>query len=265
MQQNKKVNWIIEPCLFDKIGEFKRYNEFINIINKNSDNIGKNYDIINEPQTCLSSLSTARDCGFYDKDTYCVSNYSKYLDEEFLNNNYTILPLSKLAKGSEFIADLIDILFLPDEVFIKPNSGFKSFTGNTVDYTEIGKFCRGLLQMGVSKNELCIVSPAKDINDFEFRFWIIDEKIITHSAYSWADCGDFKDIKANNKIISYVEKIIKNINIPAYTIDICICENEFKVIEINNIYTSGTYNCDLEKLYIGLRDLAIKEYEDLNV
>lgn len=263
MQQNKKVNWIVEPCLFDKIGEFKRYNEFINIINKNGDNIGKNYDIIFEPQTCLSSLSTARDYGFYDKNTYCVSNYSKYLGKEFLNNKYIILPLSKLADASEFIAECIRLIG-SFTAFIKPNSGFKSFTGDCVDYTEIGKFCRSLLQMGVSENELCIVSSAQDIESFEFRFWIIDNKIITNSVYSWSSLDNFDKIEPDEEMILYVEKIIKNINILAYTIDICICEKEFKVVEINNIYTSGTYNCDLEKLYVGLRDLAIKEYEDLN-
>lgn len=260
MQQNKKVHWIIEPCIFDKVGKFDRYNELINIIEKNGDHIGKNY---NEPIMCLSSLSTARDCGFYDKETYYVSNYSKYLGEEFLNENYIIMPLSNLANASEFTAELIGS-FISNIAFIKPNSGFKSFTGDTVDYTEIGEHCRNLLKMGVSENELCIISTAKDIKDFEFRFWIINGEIITHSAYSWADSGDYKDIKASNKMISYVENIIKDINIPAYTIDICICKDYFKVVEINNIYTSGTYNCNLEKLYVVLRNLAIKEYEDLN-
>lgn len=261
MQQNKKVNWIVENCIFDNTD---KSNEFKSLIIKNGDNVGKNYNIINEPQTCLSSLSTARDCGFYDKDTYYVSNYSKYLGEEFLNDNYIILPLSKLVKGSEFIADLVGS-FISHRVFIKPNSGFKSFTGDTVDYTKIGKFCRGLLQMGVSENELCIVSSAQDIESFEFRFWIIDNKIITNSIYSWSSLDNFDKIEPDEEMISYVEKIIKNINIPSYTTDICICENEFKVVEINNIYTSGTYNCDLEKLYIGLKDLAIKEYENFNV
>lgn len=259
MQQNKKVNWILESCIFDNIGR-DRYDEFIDIVIKNGDNIGKNY---NEPVMCLSSLSTARDCGFYDKETYYVSNYSKYLGEEFLNENYIIMPLSKLANASEFTANLIGS-FISNTAFIKPNSGFKTFTGDCVDYTEIGEHCRDLLKMGVSENELCIVSPAKDIEDFEFRFWIINGDIITHSAYSWADSGDYKYIKANNKMISYVKKIIKDIKIPTYTIDICEIESEFKVIEINNIYTSGTYNCDLKKLYNGLRNLAIKEYGDLN-
>jgi len=257
MQQNKKVNWILENCIFENAN---RYNELESLIIKNGDQIGKNY---NEPIICLSSLSTARDCGFYDKETYYVSNYSKYLGEEFLNENYIIMPLSKLANASEFTAELIGN-FISNTVFIKPNSGFKTFTGDCVDYTEIGEHCRDLLKMGVSGNELCVISTAKDIKDFEFRFWIINGEIITHSAYSWADSGDYKDIKANNKIISYIERIIKDINIPAYTIDICILEDKFKVVEINNIYTSGTYNCDLKKLYNGLRNLAIKEYEDLN-
>lgn len=260
MQQNKKVHWIIEPCVFDKVGKFNRYNEFLNIINKNDDFVGKNYL---EPITCLSSLSTARNCGFYDKDTYYVSNYSKYLGEEFLNENYVIMPLSKLANASEFTADLLGA-FISDVAFIKPNSGFKTFTGDCIDYTEVGEFCRNLLNMGVSENELCIISTAKDIKDFEFRFWIINGEIITHSAYSWADSGDYKDIKANNKMISYIERIIKDIKISAYTIDICILEDSFKVVEINNIYTSGTYNCDLEKLYIGMRKLAIQEYNEIN-
>ena len=260
MQQNKKVHWIIEPCIFDKVGKFDRYNELINIIEKNGDHIGKNY---NEPISCLSSLSTARDCGFYDKETYYVSNYSKYLGEEFLNENYIIMPLSKLANASEFTANLIGS-FISNTAFIKPNSGFKTFTGDCVDYTEIGEHCRSLLQMGVNKNELCIISPSKGIETFEFRFWIINREIITSSVYSWANLDNFDKIEPDEEMIEYINNIIKNINIPAYTIDICILEDNFKVVEINNIYTSGIYNCDLEKLYIGLRNLAIQEYNEIN-
>lgn len=260
MQQNKKVHWILEPCIFDKVGKFDRYNELINIIEKNGDNIGKNY---NEPIMCLSSLSTARDCGFYDKDTYYVSNYSKYLGEEFLNDDYIIMPLSKLADPSDKIARVIGELS-DDMFFIKPDSGFKSFAGDCVEYSKIGSFCRKLLAQGVSKNELVIISSAKDIESFEFRFWIIDNKIITHSVYSWAYLDNFDEIEPDEEMVEYVEKVIKDIKIPAFTIDICILEDEFKVVEINNIYTSGTYNCDLEKLYNGLRNLAIKEHNDLN-
>lgn len=253
-----KVNWIIETCIFDNIGR-ERYDEFTDIIFKNGDNI--NYKYL-EPQTCLSSLSTARDCGFYDKDTYMVSNYSKYLGEEFLNENYVIMPLSKLSDASEFTAELVGS-FVSNKTFIKPNSGFKSFTGDCVDYNEIGEFCRGLLQIGVSENELCIVAPSRDIESFEFRFWIINNEIITLSVYSWDSLDNFDTIEPDEDMINYVNKIIKDIKIPAYTIDICICEDEFKVVEINNIYTSGTYSCDLEKLYVGLRNLAIQEYEEL--
>lgn len=262
MQQNKKVHWIIEPCIFDKVGKFDRYNELINIIEKNGDNIGKNY---NEPISCLSSLSTARDCGFYDKETYYVSNYSKYLGEEFLNENYIIMPLSKLANASEFTAELISG-FVSNMAFIKPNSGFKTFTGDCVDYTEIGEHCRDLLKMGVSENELCIISPAKDIESFEHRFWIINGEIVTSSVYSWGDLSIWskEELEPSALVINYVKKIIKDIKIPAYTIDICEIESEFKVVEINNIYTSGTYDCDLEKLYAGLRNLAIKEYNEIN-
>ena len=257
MQQNKKVHWILENCIFENAN---RYDEFESLIIKNGDYIGKNY---NEPISCLASLATARNCGFYNKDMYYVSNYSKYLGEEFLNNDYIILPLSKLADPSDFTADLLGA-FILDMAFIKPNSGFKTFTGDCVDYTEIGEYCRNLLKMGVSENELCIISPAKDIESFEFRFWIIDGKIITNSVYSWSDLDMYDKIEPDEEIISYVNKIVKDIKIPEYTIDICISEDKFKVIEINNIYTSGTYSCDLEKLYIGLRELAVKEYNEIN-
>ena len=230
-----KVNWILSQCIFDDI-ERKRYDEFTDIIFKNGDNIGKNY---HEPQTCLSSLNIARDCGFYNKEVYKVSNYSKYLGEDFLNEDYIIMPLDKIAHPSSFTADIIGNM-VSNQAFIKPDSGFKSFTGDIIDYTEIGEHCRYLLNIGVSENELCIISSAKNIESFEFRFWIIDGKIITNSVYSWSDLSNFDKFEPDEDMIKYVEKVIKNINIPAFTIDICICDDKFKVVEINNIYTSGT-------------------------
>lgn len=255
---NITVQWNVEECIFDNNN---RYNEFISHFNQ-YDRLEYDTHSPSRPSMLLASLATARNYGFYDKYTYRVSNYSKYLGEEFLNDDYIILPLSKLADPSDKIARVITELS-DNMFFIKPDSGFKSFTGDCVEYHEIGSFCRKLLAQGVSKNELVIISSAKDIETFEYRFWIIDGKIITSSVYSWDDLSIYGELDISEQLIHYVERIIKDIKIPAYTIDICEDSTYFKVVEINNIYTSGTYNCDLGKLYNGLRSIAVKEYEDL--
>lgn len=257
---NITAQWNVEECIF---GNNDRYNEFISHFTSN-DRLEYDTHSPSRPSMLLASLATARNYGFYDKYTYRVSNYSKYLKEEFLNDDYIILPLSKLSNPSDKIARVIGELS-DDKFFIKPDSGFKHFTGDTVEYSEIGSFCRKLLAQGVSKNELCVISSAKEIESFEYRFWVIGGKIITSSTYSWSDMEDLSEdeLKVPQIIKDYVLKVIKNIQIPHYTIDICETDEYFKVVEINNIYTSGTYNCDLEKLYNGLRKMAVEEYEGL--
>ena len=258
MQDNIAVQWNVEECIFDNDD---RYNEFISHFTP-YDRLEYDTHSPSRPSMLLASLATARNYGFYDRSIYRVSNYSKYLKEEFLNDDYIILPLSKLSNQSDKIARVIGELS-DDKFFIKPDSGFKHFTGDTVKYSEIGSFCRKLLAQGVSKNELCVISSAKDIESFEYRFWIIDGKIITSSVYSWDDLSIYGELHISEQLTHYVERIIKDIKIPAYTIDICEDSAYFKVVEINNIYTSGTYNCDLEKLYNGLRKMAVEEYEGL--
>jgi len=269
--------WCIEDCVFsdkERVKEAKkiilsfgddfyeltgRENEFHTVFQNRWIDI---FGINNNPAFVLSSLNWANKLGFYDKEKYNVSNYTNYIGEDFLNHDFVILPLGMLANASEITVAIVSGLFShSNDYFIKPNSGFKQFTGDCVPFGEIGDFCRDLKQLCVSNETLCIVSSGKKITG-EWRFWIIDNEVITYSYYDWADYNEVIEPPKNVKEMA--EKLKASFgDLKCFTLDLCEFNGKAKVVEINNVYTSGTYNCDLKKLLTSARAFAIKEYEEI--
>jgi hypothetical protein len=184
---------------------------------------------------------------FYYNDTlYDFSNYSFY-SNHMLNSSYNILPFGEIRKR-----------FNNNETFfIKSNSGNKLLTGQTITCNkESFDFIEDTT--GLNNTSLICYSAAKNIKN-EFRFWIIDREIITVSSYDFKECLN----KPVDKVmVDFVDKIIKEEDFPfhrAFTMDICYSDDGIKIVECNALSTSGTYHCDLEKLFYHTKKLVLND------
>jgi len=173
------------------------------------------------------------------------------------NQYSTFIPIKHLLnpKGSGRMmtfAEAMDSGFdLPERVFVRPNTGWKPFTGFSCSRGDLWQELNALSQTEhVDPSEIVIVFDEKNIVQ-EYRYWIVDSKISTCSSYSW----DTEDIckKPEKDIDNFVESVLQypdNIGLTEYVIDVAILgDGSIKVVELNALSTSGWYGAiDCKKL-----------------
>lgn len=149
----------------------------------------------------------------------------------FLNKNYKLLTINTMRSKKER--------------FIRPNTSKKIFTGDL--YTK-----EKLLNLypHLSNDTEIITSEPKPIEE-EWRLTVINRKIISWSEYSW----ESKPLKPRNKIPHSILKLASEVcqcryqPLSAYTLDVCISNNQPKIVEINSINTSCFYNSNIEQIF----------------
>lgn len=158
------------------------------------------------------------------------------LGEELLNFHFTT-------------GELWDLKPTEDRFFIRPTGNTKLFTGTVVTAAE---FCtwqenetRG---SSPYDGEILIMSKVQEIHE-EYRFFVVNNKIVTYSHYQTN--GNFDKEKIPSvELVAYANKIIHHFPLAnAYVLDIAVLEEGFKVIEYNNINSSGLYGCN-ENLFV---------------
>ena len=109
-------------------------------------------------------------------------------------------------------------------IFIKPDKGTKSFTGYCPDMFEFEMDMKSIFK-GMKSDDLIILSEKKQLPEYEYRFYIINNEICTYSSYSWVR-NDHREVPKG--AIEYVKQIIPRIKltdefedpITSYTLDI---------------------------------------------
>lgn len=152
---------------------------------------------------------------------------STILKENLLNHDGKIFPFHQLQSEKEG--------------FVRPNSGWKPFTGFDFSAGELEQEKNAIRQVEkVNPFELCVFCEKKQLSQ-EFRFWIIEGEVVTHSSYSFDDGHEpYQDdsfLPFVNHVVQLLETTCQNC-----VIDVCCDERgDPKVVEVNAISTSGWY------------------------
>lgn len=177
----------------------------------------------------------------------------------FINENF---EFSKWLSGwgkdnmlnTEAIEAPIKEITIPEEwssVFARPCEDTKFFSGTVFERGNL-KFWLNEVMKGTDKESLnaetrIIIAPIKKILA-EYRLFVVDSKIVTGSMYKVRDqviYGEYVDPIA----LSFAESMISNWEPDrAYVLDIAITDEGPKIIEVNNINSSGFYLCDMDKI-----------------
>jgi hypothetical protein len=137
--------------------------------------------------------------------------------------------------------------------FIRPIEDTKYFAGKLFNPDEFQEWqhnvCELKLDYGNSlKPETLVqVSKPKEIYS-EYRFWIVNGKIVTASLYKRGSRIIY-DSEVGEKFHDFVRMAI-NIWQPdkAFVIDVCDTPEGLRIVEINTINASGYYAADIYKL-----------------
>jgi len=100
-----------------------------------------------------------------------------------------------------------------------------------------------------------LVAPLKSNIQQEIRCWIVDGKPVTISQYKIGSRVVYQNHDNNEEAWIFAKDMCK-IYCPAkaFVLDICLYQDEYKVVEINCINCSGFYDGDMSKLIQALEN-----------
>lgn len=181
-------------------------------------------------------------------DIHCNEYYPKINSLHLLNWRYIILPYGELIRQKNSIF----IYMETDKVFIRPNSGFKQFTGYTVPSRSWDHEIKSLIMF---PEEYVLIAPERDIKR-EWRLVIGNRPentpyVITGSQYiEDGQIIENPDDKLPIEVKEFAEHIMEYANLysnyPAFIMDICESDNELQVLELNSFTSAGLYGCNLD-------------------
>jgi hypothetical protein len=152
-------------------------------------------------------------------------------------------------------------------LFIRPNSGFKTFAGQRVLRSELAEHINTLDQISsVMPDTMIMVNPCQDIKG-EFRFVIADSKVVAGSEYRWDGKLDVRRDWPHEceELATQVAQHDWQVD-TVYTCDVALLnDGKVKIVELNGFSCAGLYACDLDKVVEGVSAAALKEWngEDL--
>jgi len=226
--------------------------------------------IIDEPVFAYGTIQFIQDLtkkyknviAFYSDKEFNLTEYLPKMPLAlFLNGDNVFTTFGLLKKQPEKYFSL----FNDNKLFIRPNSGSKTFTGQVINYNSLFEELNGLEKTsGVSDNTLISVSKCYDIKN-EYRFIIVGNKVLTGSQYL-----ENKELKMDStypiEAFNVAQKIaeLPEENKPdpiAFVCDVAELNNgDFKVVELNSFSCSDFYQSDIKKAFVGITNYINKKY-----
>lgn len=189
---------------------------------------------------------------YFNRNVKSFSIFASHFGEHMLNNDFYVIPYSEFVRRG---------LQPNQSVFIKPDSGMKEFTGKVISFDNFTDEINSMNQIEIVNPEtLCVVAQAKPIES-EFRYIIVDRKVITGSEYRWNNILDVRSDTSPlcDALASYVAKKEWQAD-RVYVCDIALSDNVPKIVELNAFSSSGLYACDTHAIVEAVSSAALNEF-----
>lgn len=166
-------------------------------------------------------------------DQFTTKFLISHFNEFTLTQDMVLVPFGAILNGVQ-----------AETIFIRPNTGFKLFPGQSLNINDIETFSN---TYKISNDVLCARSSTVNIVS-EKRTFIncINKHKITESLYA----HDRKPVGKDFDVTDILEKIFSKDEIDLLpdrvVADFALLDNgEIRLIEFNSIITSGHYNCNM--------------------
>lgn len=194
-------------------------------------------------------------------DLVLIAQAKAWIPGAFLNNNFDHLITlqhwgNNLLNFDGEIKKIREIKSLDRNVFIRPTDDSKLFEGVVLETTNFLTWKEKIQSQSISLGTSVVVAPVKSILS-EYRLFIVDGRIITGSQYRKNNQIVYNPIIPNEAL--YFATHMLQIWQPskAFTLDIALCPDGYKIIEINCINSSDFYASDMSKV---VSAIEIMEY-----
>jgi len=165
--------------------------------------------------------------------------YREHYKNNLLNYDSEILKISENIKWNN------------DVKFIRPTKDTKSFTGNTFTQKEweeaIEHYLHNYRSESFNENTEIQVSTPKKIQK-EIRFWVVNGKVITGSQYRLGNSTIY-DSLYDDEAFEFAQKMVDKYQLAdSFVIDVCLHNDEWKIVECGCINCAGFYKSDIQKM-----------------
>lgn len=198
--------------------------------------------------------------GAYYSDTrYRCSHYLPDLPiDNLLNPRPVFVPAGLLTRSVDHYFDLIGA----DQIFMRPDSGAKVFSGLVVRRKGFEQEIGALEQLtGITPQTMVMLSPVRSIES-EYRFVIVRGEVVAGSRYMMNGeislSGEIDDRCL--RLASEIARLPRQVDL-AYTCDICISQDQARIVELNAFSTSGLYACDRNAAFQAVAKAAVLEHQ----
>jgi hypothetical protein len=269
----KKVKWAISTKIFESPGSpsLKRSLEKAGIEYFHSDydeNTRQYADIQYGVDECVVMYGPIRfvrekNKGFlpgafgFKKDTDTSYYMSQLPRSHFFNSDAIYMPFGMISERKYMLQDIFG-----DKIFIRPDSGFKSFTGFSVAIKDLDFELSSLKQTkNPGAHEMCLIARAKPIHA-EYRIVVCEGKIVTGSQYRWDNKMDIR-IDVHSDAWSFAESAVAAAQWQldtCYVVDIFLSDDGPKIGEFNSFASAGLYNCDTDAIVDAVSKAALREW-----
>lgn len=201
---------------------------------------------------CFGALKLARihkqynwSPGVLMTDNHNYNVYSKHYDENLLNHD------SRICRFGD------DFEWPTEDLFIRPCDDSKVFDGkifNVEEWSKLKEYFKmeGLVTSLTDDTLIQVASPKKIYR--EFRFWIVNKRIITSSQYKLGDFVVFSDLIDENAY-EFCESMINEFQLAdAFIMDIALTSDGPKIVECGCINCAGFYESDPQLLLMSLEE-----------
>lgn len=191
------------------------------------------------------------------KNLECTGYIPNIPSHMLLNENHVFTTFGDFVRRKEFYYEIFDT----DCLFIRPNSGLKTFSGMPIHINSFDFEINSLNKLtSVDNNTLILISNCKNISK-EYRYFIGNRNILSDSLYKENDKLKIKR-ESNADAINLIEQLFKIEWQPdiCYVCDVAIVNNEPKIVEFNSLSCSGFYGADTKNIIKSVSDIALMEY-----
>lgn len=191
---------------------------------------------------------------------YQCSYYYSFLGQYLFNDDYIMISRNDFKR----VKDAWFSRFGKEEcLFIRPSSGFKTFTGKVFSQKHFDKDWEWVEEFTEPMSLLIITSP-KEIKT-EWRFIAAQNEIISGSMYKKDGASKYKR-EWPDEAIDLATIIAKEFHPdPLYCIDICQgMDDKLYLLEVGSFSCAGLYSCDVKPIVEKASELALLDWEELH-
>lgn len=272
------VSWLIEKHVFEDnvdslVKEIKNQGMDIKMVSYAPFESSKKYLSLFQKESCIVFYGSLQMASQIKKEATWVpgvyANFSQFecvayypvFGDFLLNNNYIMLPYGELIRRKDF---LFDVLGNNGSVFVRPNSGLKTFTGKVANSETWEKDVEYFGFYDVTPNTLVVVSEPRNLLA-EWRLVIVQNKIVSATQYH-NDVGLKVSENVPQEVFNFAENVLSEVQYSpdrAWCMDVCQTkEGTFHVLEVGCFSCAGLYVAPKESIVREISRIALEEWKE---